>query len=46
MVLCILVAAWPALAMTTRDCYPKEADTDGDGYALGHPEQVDASRAL
>jgi hypothetical protein len=45
MVLCILVAAWPALAMTTKDCYPKEADTDGDGYALkGTPrEQVDVS---
>ena len=42
-VLCSLLAAMPALASTTKDCYPASADGDGDGYALAGTPSVEVT---
>jgi hypothetical protein len=43
MVVGMLVGATPALATTTKQCYPASADADGDGYAQSGTASVSVS---
>jgi hypothetical protein len=39
----MILAAIPAQASTTKDCYPVSADADGDGYAASGTSSVEVS---